>query len=491
MTLAAIAGALTGNRMVERFHADPRVQATELLLQERVPRHAALIRPRPDEETRVAAPVPPAAVRRFRSPHTAVPARAVPLERQLHRGRHERGRRRELLPRARRHAVAPGRDPRSRAASSSTCATCGAGGSGPRRITRPRATRRTTSSTFTMEKATFQRRDDEIGTQLDVAVSPEDDVEVRRLAVTNHGDRARELEVTSYAEIVLAPNADDLAHPAFGKLFVESEYVAESNALLCRRRPRAPDDAEVFAVHVISQEGRTQGPVEWETDRGALPRPRPRPGGSAGARRAPALRHDRRPARPDREPAAARAPRARAAWCGSSFATGMASSRETALALAQRYHDPSATARTFALAFAHARSRLHHLGISSEEALLFERLASRVLYADASLRPAPEVLARNTLGQEGLWGHGVSGDLPILLVRVVSDDGPRARAPGPAGAGVLAPEGAQRGRGDPERAPGRATSTRCTPSSPPSSTTGPGARGSTGRAARTSCAGTG
>jgi cyclic beta-1,2-glucan synthetase len=99
----------------------------------------------------------------------------------------------------------------------------------------------------------------------------------------------------------------------------------------------------------------------------------------------------------------------------------MASSRETALALAQRYHDPTATARTFALAFAHARSRLHHLDISGEEALLFERLASRVLYADASLRAGPELLARSTLGQEGLWAHGVSGDLPILLVRVVTD----------------------------------------------------------------------
>src|SRR6185436_15046997 len=98
--------------------------------------------------------------------------------------------------------------------------------------------------------------DDDIGTQLDIAVSPEDDVEVRRLLVTNHGDRPRELEVTSYAEIVLTPPADDLAHPAFQKLFVETEYVAENHALLCRRRPRSPDDAEVFAVHVISQEGR-------------------------------------------------------------------------------------------------------------------------------------------------------------------------------------------------------------------------------------------
>ena len=135
-----------------------------------------------------------------------------------------------------------------------------------------------------------------------------------------------------------------------------------------------------------------------------------------------ALRHHRRPARPHREPAAAGAPRARAAWCGSPSPPGWPPAGRRPWRWPSATTIPAATARTFALAFAHAQSRLRHLGISSEEALLFERLASRVLYADASLRAGPELLARNTLGQEGLWAHGISGDLPILLVRVVADD---------------------------------------------------------------------
>ncbi|HEY6003419.1 MAG TPA: glucoamylase family protein, partial [Anaeromyxobacter sp.] len=419
MTLTALAGALAGQRMVERFHSDPRVQATELLLQERVPRHAALMRPRPEERARIAAPLPPAAARRFRSPHTAFPHAQF-----LSNGRYTavvtnagggaswwRGR---SVTRWRQDATRdPGgqylylRDVRSGRVWSATHQPTGRDAEDDVVL-------------FTMEKATFQRTDDEIGTQLDVAVSPEDDVEVRRLVLTNHGDRIREVEVTSYAEIVLAPSADDLAHPAFGKLFVESEYVPECNALLCRRRPRSPEDAEVFAVHVIGQEGRTHGPVEWESDRGRFlgrgrspEDPQALEGGPLSGTTGVLL-----------DPIVSLRQRVRLAPGGVvrlSFATGIASSRERALALAQRYHDPTATARTFALAFAHARSRLHHLGISSEEALLFERLASRVLYADASLRAEPEELVRNTLGQEGLWGHGVSGDLPILLVRVVSD----------------------------------------------------------------------
>ena len=419
MTLAAIAGAVAGNRMVERFHADPRVQVTELLLQERVPRHAPLIRPRPDEETRIAAPVPPVAMRRFRSPNTAFPHAQF-----LSNGNYTaivtnagggtsfcRGR---SVTRWRQDAT---RDPGSQFLYLRDVR------SGRVWSAAHHPTARDAEDdvvTFTMDKATFQRRDDEIATQLDVAVSPEDDVEVRRLVVTNHGARARELEVTSYAEIVLAPEADDLAHPAFGKLFVESEYVADTNALLCRRRPRTPDDAELFAVHVISQEGRTHGPVEWETDRARFL------GRGRGPEDPQAL--DGRPLSGTTgvllDPIVSLRQRLRlapGAVARLSFATGVASSRETALALAQRYRDPSATARTFVLALAHARSQLRHLGISSEEALLFERLASRVLYADAALRAAPEVLARNALGQEGLWAHGVSGDLPILLVRVVSN----------------------------------------------------------------------
>jgi cyclic beta-1,2-glucan synthetase len=407
--------------MVERFHADARVQATELLLQERPPRHAAVMRPRPDDEARLASPVPAVAVRRFRSPHTAFPHAQF-----LSNGHYTavvtnagggasscRGR---AVTRQRQDSTRdPGsqfiylRDVRSGSVWSATHHPIGKDAEDE-------------VVTFAAEKATFERRFDGLSTRLDVAVSPEDDVEVRRLALTNQGDRPREIEVTSYAEIVLAPPADDLAHPAFGKLFVETEYLPDSGALLCRRRPRARDDAASWAVHVISHEGRTQGPVEWETDRAQFL------GRGRGPEDPQAL--DGRPLTGTTgvlvDPMVSLRQRFRlapGAIARLSFATGMATSRETALALAQRYRDPGATSSTFAMAFAHAQSALRHLGVSSEDAMLFERLASRVLYGDASLRAAPEVLARNALGQEGLWGHGISGDLAILLVRVVGMDG--------------------------------------------------------------------
>jgi cyclic beta-1,2-glucan synthetase len=121
--------------------------------------------------------------------------------------------------------------------------------------------------TFRADEALFERTDDGIETRLGITVSPEDDVEVRRLSLINHTHVLREIEVTSLVEIVLAPPGDDLAHPAFLKLFLETEYRPECTALLCGRRPRSPGELAPWAVHVVSAEGGFQGAIEWETDR--------------------------------------------------------------------------------------------------------------------------------------------------------------------------------------------------------------------------------
>jgi cyclic beta-1,2-glucan synthetase len=420
MTLVALTNALLDDPMVKRFHADPRVQATELLLQERVPRHTPTIEPRPLDDVRVVAPVPAVPVRRYRTPHTVFPhaqflsnGNCVSLVTNAGGGSIFRGG--LAVTRSRRDATLdPGsafiylRDVRSGEVWSATY--------------HPTAHEPDEYLvTFRPDRATFRRRDDLIATQLDVAVSTEDDIEVRRVTVVNHDTRIREIDVTSYVEIVLAPPAADLAHPAFGKLFLETEYLPASAALLCHRRARDSHDPPIWAVHVLGLEGRTQGPVEWETDRAQFL-------GRGRDTSAPAALDGRALSGTTGvvlDPILSLRQRIRLVPGASvrlSFITGVAADRETAQALAQKYRDPSAASRAFALAFIHAQSGLHHLGISSDDALLFERLASRVLGADGSLRAGPETLASNVLGQAGLWPHSISGDLPILLVSVTSDD---------------------------------------------------------------------
>ena len=276
-------------------------------------------------------------------------------------------------------------------------------------------------TTLLADKAVVRHYSEEIDSLLEVAVSTEDDVEVRRLSLTNRSPHQREIEITSYVDVVLAPQAEDLAHPVFGKLFLETEVRPETASLLCGRRKRSADEPGAWAIHVLSLEGRPQSAVEWETDRMRF----------LGRGRGPddPIALDGRPLSGTTgatlDPILSLRQRIRLAPGGFArlaFATGMASDRDAAIALCMKYADPTSAPRTFALAATQLSISLRHLGISIDEAQLFERLASRVLYADRSLGPTPAALLANTQGQPGLWVHGISGDLPILLVRVLEGD---------------------------------------------------------------------
>ena len=420
MSLVALTNAVLGAPMVRRFHSDPRVRATEPLLQERVPRFVPVIQPRPAESTRVEPPALAASPRRYRSPHTHYPGSHFLSNGQYTAivtnagGGASTWRDRAVTRQREDPTCDPGsqfiylRDVRSgllwSAAYQPVC----------REAERYRAI-------FLADEALFTRSDDGIETRLEITVSAEDDVEVRRVSLLNHTDQLREIEVTSLVEIVLAPHADDLAHPAFLKLFLETEYRPECTALLCGRRPRSPDELSPWAVHVMSAEGGVPGAIEWETDRARF----------LGRGRTPAdpISLDGRALSGTTgavlDPVLSLRRRVRIAPGGQvrlAFATGVATSRAAAIALAEKYDDSASAARTFALATTQTQMRLRHLGISTDEAQLYERLASHVLWTDATLRAAPTFLASNTLGQSGLWAHGVSGDLPILVVRVVEED---------------------------------------------------------------------
>jgi cyclic beta-1,2-glucan synthetase len=413
MSMVALANVIRDDVFVNRFHMDPRVQATELLLQERVPREAIVSEPRPAEGMTATPAAPTLASRRFRSPHTASPhthffsngryttavthaGGGYSTWRGLSVTRHREDRTCDAAA----HSIYL-RDPWSGEVWSPTYLPL-------------RRDPDEYEVTFDLDKATFRRRDGEFETRLEIAISPEDDVEVRRLTIANHGDLAREIEVTSYAEIVLGRAEDDAAHPAFGKLFIETEHDAQNAGLLFSRRPRASDETRVWAFHVLGVDNRAGGAVEWETDRAQFL------GRGHSTYNPVAL--DGRPLSGTTgavlDPVAALRDRVRlqpGAFASVTFATGIAESRGAARNLVAKYRDGNAAARAFSMASTHASVTLQHLGLTGDQAMLFSRVASRVFGADASCISADD-LARNTLAQSHLWGHGISGDLPIVLV---------------------------------------------------------------------------
>jgi len=420
MSLVAMANAVTGDLMVRRFHSDPRIQATELLLQERVPRQRPVTDPRPQDAMVIAPQGTGIPLRRYRTaqtvmPHTQFLSNGKYAAAITNSGGGASYSDRIAVTRSRRDATLdPGsqfiylRDVRSGEVWSPTYQPTKRDADRYQVIYQP-------------DIAIFDSTLDDIETRLEVAVSPEHDVEVRVLQLVNHGERVREIDVTSYVELALSVPRDDVAHPAFGKLFIETEYLPERGALLCHRRPRDARDPGLWGVHVMSLEGRPQGPLEWESDRAqfigrgrTLERPIAMDGrplsGATGFVLDPIFSLRQRVRLSPGEPIRI------------AFATGVAPDRETARALALTYRDPTTATRTLALAAAHAHAVRRHVNISADEAVMFERLASRVLGGDESLRAAEAQVAANELGQNSLWPHGVSGDLPIVLVRVVDDD---------------------------------------------------------------------
>jgi len=419
MTLVALTNALQDGAMRARFHAEPIVQATDLLLQERTPRDVAVARPRA-EEVKVAADVRalvPPMLRQFHSPHDPVPRTHL-----LSNGRYA------VMITAAGSGYSRWRDLAvTRWHEDVTCDSWGtyvflrdarsgdvwSAGYQPSGVEPD-----SYEVEFSEDRAEIVRRDGTVSTTLEVAVSPESAAEVRRVSISNLGIRAREIDLTSYAEVVLAPPAADAAHPAFSKLFVQTEFVTDVGALLATRRRRSLGEPEVWAAHLAVVEGETVGDVQFETDRARFL-------GRGHEIRTPISVMDGRPLSCTvgtvLDPIFSLRCRVRIpprATARVAFWTLIAASRSEALDLADKHHDSTAFERAVTLAWTQAQVQLHHLGVGPDEAHLFQRLANHVLYSDPTLRPSSDVLKRNERGQSALWAHGISGDLPIVLVRI-------------------------------------------------------------------------
>lgn len=270
---------------------------------------------------------------------------------------------------------------------------------------------------FNPDKVEFKRRDFGIALQSEITISPEDNVEVRRVTVKNLSSRRRNIELTSYAEVALMHFRADAAHPAFAKMFIESEFIEEFDTLLFSRRPRSVHDQRLYLIHLVSQ-GVCWGRTEYESSRAEfLGRGNSiyRPGtfktdsplsGTVGAVLDPvfSLR-----TRLEIEPGGSEQ---------TAFVTAVSGSREEALHLAQRYHEVYSVNRAFEMAWSQSNVELRHEQITIAQTHVFQKLANAVLFNVSRTRADSEIIARNRLAQSGFWRFGVSGDFPIVLARV-------------------------------------------------------------------------
>ena len=419
MSVVALANVLFDGRMRARFHDEPAIRATELLLQERTPRDLSITYPRieglADSIANGDAQVPH--VRRLRDV-----ADATPQTHLLSNGRYT-----VMLTSAasgysrwRGVGITQWQEDTTRDDRGSYIflrdvaqGTVWSAGFQPTGVDPD-----SYETTFTEDRVEIIRTDGAFTTALHVVVSPEDDAEVRRVSITNSSSDSRDVEVTSYSELVLAPPAAYASHPTFSKIFVQTQCLPKSALLLATRRRRDPHETDVWVSHHAVVEGQTLGTVEFETDRARFL-------GRGNEIHSPAaLQEGRRLSNSEGtvlDPVFALRYRIRipaGATARVTFWTAVSETRAGALDLYDKHHDANAFQRAATLAWTQGQVQLRHLGITAEEANLFQQIAGLILYSDASMRPSADVIQRGGGSAAALWAQGISGDLPIVLLRI-------------------------------------------------------------------------
>lgn len=424
MSLVALTNVLTGHVWQRRFHEDPLIRAAELLLFERVPRRVVLQQPQAAraEEALPDPDLERPTVREIDEPNTPLPHVALlgrlPYTVMVSQCGGGYSRYEDL-------AVTRWRADGTRDATGQFCYV--------KDVTRQRvwsvahqpvcAPADWYQALLATDRVTFHRTDGGIETRTEIAIVPQDSAEVRRVTLTNSSAEPREIELTSYGEIVLAsPNADR-AHPAFANLFVETEWHEWCSTVTATRRPRSAQERRLWCAHVVATGGEAIGTVSYETDRARfLGRGRtPRDplalltdgplSGTTGAVLDPifALR-TRVVLEPGQSATVA-------------FTTLVATSREQLFVLADRYHHPHAAQRALDLAWTSTQVELRELGITPADAAVFQDLAASLFFGNPALRAPQDELRESHGSQPMLWAQGVSGDWPIVLATIDSKDG--------------------------------------------------------------------
>ncbi|MBI4863725.1 MAG: cyclic beta 1-2 glucan synthetase [Candidatus Riflebacteria bacterium] len=416
MSLLSLAYLLLGRPMQRRFLADPLLKATELLLHERVPRvapanpHAAQVEEAPGDDR------PGATSWSVDTAHTPTPDVGLLSNGRYHVMVSNSG---SGYSRWRDLAVTRWREDPTRDCWGSYC------------YLRDLDSRALWSTAYhpTLVSGTdyeahfhqalveIRRVDHEIHTSTGISVSPEDDVELRRVTLTNRSQVRRTIELTSYAEVVLTTPAADEAHPAFSNLFVQTEILPGRQAVLCTRRPRSAPERPPWMLHQMAVLGSLVGEPSYETDRGrfigrgrSLEAPACMSVGSLSNTQGAVL-----------DPVVAirlavvLGPDESASV---SFVTGVAETREGATALIEKYQDPRLAERVFSMAWTQSQVVLRQINATDTDAQLFERMVSSLVHPHRQRRADPAILARNRRAQSALWSYSISGDLPIVLLRI-------------------------------------------------------------------------
>ncbi|MEO6039620.1 MAG: glucoamylase family protein, partial [Saprospiraceae bacterium] len=271
---------------------------------------------------------------------------------------------------------------------------------------------------FSQGRVEFRRLDGEIETYTEVVVSPEDDIEIRRIHLNNQSRSSINIEITSYCEIVLTEAAADNAHPAFSNLFVQTEIIAQQQAILGTRRPRSKEERPPWMFHLMKLSMAEASEVSFETNRkNFIGRGHSLADPQVMLRSAPLSNTDGAVLDPIVS-VQSRTVLGPNKTIIIDVITGISDTRIRSQHLIDKYQDRHMRDRAFELSWTHKQVVLRQINAKMEDADLYSRLASSIIYANPALRANPNLLLKNQRGQSALWSYSISGDLPIILLKI-------------------------------------------------------------------------
>jgi len=271
---------------------------------------------------------------------------------------------------------------------------------------------------FTQGRVEFRRTDNEIELHTEIVVSPEDNIEIRRVHIKNLSRKIRKIEVTSYSEVVIAPQVTDDAHPAFSNLFIQTELLQNQHAIICSRRPRSIDETPPWIFHLMKLTEGDASHISYETDRDkfigrgnsvvnpkAMNQLEPL-SNSQGSVLDPIISIQYRITIGVEETAII------------DIVTGIAETRSECQTLVDKYQDFNFRKRAFELSWTYSEVVLRQINATESDAQLYSRMAGSVIFTNPALRANKDLLIKNTKGQSSLWSYSISGDIPIVLFQV-------------------------------------------------------------------------
>ncbi len=416
MSLLSLVYLLMNQPMQKRFEAEPRFQATLLLLQEQIPKATGFYTNTADI-TDVNPVSPVSEIRVIKSSDTQIPEVQLLSNGKYHVMITNAG---GGYSRWNEYAITRWRE-------DSTCDNWGSFcyirdldtgqfWSTAHHPTLKKA--KTYEAVFSQGRAEFRRLDNDIETHTEIIVSPEDNIEIRRVQITNRTSEKKEIEVTSYAEVVLAPPSSDAAHPAFSNLFIQTEILSNNHAILCTRRPRSKEEKQPWMFHMMKATGAGINQVSYETDREKFigrgnstvhPRVMKKAGilsGSQGSVIDPIVSVRYTILLNEDETATV------------DIIFGIEETKNACQGLIDKYQDRHLRDRAFELSWTHNQVILRQINASETDAQLYGKIAGSVIYSNPNMRAAENILIKNHRGQSALWSYSISGDLPIILLQI-------------------------------------------------------------------------